>query len=56
MKTNNGKHVPRAIFVDLEHTVVDEVLYSKKILDFVCLKGKSEENKHIPEAQISRFV
>jgi hypothetical protein len=26
MKTNNGKHVPRAIFVDLEHTVVDEVL------------------------------
>ena len=25
LKTNNGKHVPRAIFVDLEHTVVDEV-------------------------------
>jgi tubulin alpha len=24
-KTNGGKHVPRAIFVDLEHTVVDEV-------------------------------
>ena len=25
MQTNSGKHVPRAVFVDLEPTVVDEV-------------------------------
>ena len=27
-ETSSGKHVPRAIFVDLEPTVIDEVVFS----------------------------
>ena len=29
-ETGNGKHVPRAIFVDLEPTVIGKLVYKKK--------------------------
>ena len=30
-ETGNGKHVPRAIFVDLEPTVIGKLVYKKKL-------------------------
>ena len=34
--TGSGKHVPRAVFVDLEPTVVDEVILESRYLDPSC--------------------
>ena len=34
--TGSGKHVPRAVFVDLEPTVVDEVILKSSYLDPSC--------------------
>ena len=30
-ETGNGKHVPRAIFVDLEPTVIGKLVYKKRL-------------------------
>jgi tubulin alpha len=31
-ETGAGKHVPRAVFIDLEPTVIDEIRYSGRLL------------------------
>ena len=34
-ETGSGKHVPRAVFVDLEPTVIDEVTHNQKTQDTI---------------------
>ncbi|KAB1226794.1 Tubulin alpha chain [Morella rubra] len=39
-ETGAGKHVPRAIFVDLEPTVIDEVRNGRCCQQLLCLRGE----------------
>lgn len=41
-ETGAGKHVPRAVFVDLEPTVIGEVLTRQPFPSTVCLSSVSE--------------
>ena len=43
-ETPSGKHVPRAVFVDLEPSVIDEV--TREVGEFDCFKG---ENRNVPK-------
>ena len=36
-ETGAGKHVPRAVFVDLEPTVIGEIQFSERIIDSISL-------------------
>ena len=55
-ETSSGKHVPRALFVDLEPTVIDEIRTGIKSLQTLYLINRNQDFYYTIFLPISKFT